>query len=138
MTLNGNGTVIFDNANTYTGGTYVNAGLLKVTAANNGLLAGSNVTNNAGLEFDGAQTLGTISAIAGTGRRTTTVGSAGNLSVASLAQAEPGQQRPDHHHRQRQQHGGQPHRQRQPGGGPGRFHHLAEDHRQRHAPARAA
>jgi len=74
----------FAGENTYSGGTTVNGGALDV-AATNGLLPGSNVTNNAVLEFDGAQTLSTLSDTSGNGTAgTTIVSGSGNLTVPGM------------------------------------------------------
>lgn len=67
--------------NTYSGGTVVNAGQLEVVASGS-LPGGNSVTNNTGLKFDGVQNLGSIS-----GNGTTTVGSAGMLTVGNVTQA---------------------------------------------------
>lgn len=68
---NGNGTLIFTNANTYTGTTNITAGTLKVgSGGTNGSIASKNIINNGNLEFNRSDIITSANVISGTGTLT--------------------------------------------------------------------
>jgi autotransporter-associated beta strand protein len=81
MTIAGAGTVQFAFANTYTGGTTVNAGATLTASADNGLPSGHALVNNGTTNIEGSATL---SSLTGTGKLNLTPGSDTN-SIVKLA-----------------------------------------------------
>jgi autotransporter-associated beta strand protein len=81
LTKSGSGVAVLSAANTYSGPTQINAGMLALTATGQ-ISADSAVTNNAGLLVaDGTHTLGTIN-----GNGATLVGNGATLTASSIVQ----------------------------------------------------